>query len=168
MQEQGTPTPPQAPPAPPPATGPTPIPVIAGEAGANPADVYQAYVHQRNELRSQQSELQDQRRSIANRLREGKVNGADKAGLEGRLTTLDQQISDLDKQIQGANLQVAKAAAVPGSVVPPPPDFERGPPDSVRSSSAASSFRSPSPLLGAVGSVGLQRRLPRYRRPTIA
>jgi hypothetical protein len=140
MQAQTqAPPPPPAPPSPVPAPIPINVevqtPMIAGGPGdlvTNPVEILRAFKVQRDELRNQQSELQDQRRSIANRLREGKVEGADKAGLESRLVTLDQQVAELDKQIATSNLQVAKAAAVPGSTVPDMPVFDRGgPPEAV-------------------------------------
>lgn len=77
---------------------------------------YEAFTAQRQELRDQLESLQDKRRSIAERLREGNVSGADRSGLETRLTSLDDRIAVLDKQLAAADAQVAQAAAVPGAV----------------------------------------------------
>lgn len=131
MLAQSAPTPPQPPP--PPAIGATEVvPAVQGTpVTGDPAEIYRALKQQNQVLRSQQSELQDQRRAIANRLREGRVDGADKAGLEGRLTTLDQQINELDKRIAASNTRVADAAGIPGAIQPDPPSFDQGPPDSV-------------------------------------
>lgn len=135
MQQVQIPTPP-TPPAPP--TIPA-APDLAGQTvvGGTPApstasanDVYEAMKAQRNELQRQLGQLEEKRRSIASRLREGEVSGADKGGLEARLTDLDAQITEMYKKLGVANDQVARAAAQPGAVVP---DFapRGGPPEEV-------------------------------------
>jgi transposase len=98
----------------------------------SPEAVYQALVHQRDELGNQMERLKDERRDITNRLRgEEPLADADKAGLEKRLTTIDGRIETLDKQIAGADAQVASAAAVPGAIVEHPPEPRHGPPEEV-------------------------------------
>jgi hypothetical protein len=97
---------------------------------SSPEAVYQALVHQRDELGNQMERLKDERRDITNRLRgEEPLADADKAGLEKRLTTIDTRIEALDKQIAGADAQVASAAAVPGAIVEHPPPPRVGPPE---------------------------------------
>ncbi|MCC6929143.1 MAG: hypothetical protein IT359_09155 [Gemmatimonadaceae bacterium] len=97
---------------------------------ASASEVYEAMKAQRNELQRQLGQLEEKRRAIASRLREGEVSGADKTGLEARLTDLDAQITEMYKTLGVANDQVARAAAQPGAVVP---DFPQrvGPPEEV-------------------------------------
>jgi hypothetical protein len=118
-----------APPAPP---APSRV-LFEGKPLTNPNEVYSALVNQRKVLGEQMEKLQDDRRDIARRLsgegEERAVDGADKLGLEKRLTSIDQRIEALDKQIAGADAQVASAAAVPGAVVEPPPYKREGPPE---------------------------------------
>ena len=128
-------------PAPPPPPSPVPpVPtivkpgqqvVVDGKAiSSSPDAVYQALVHQRDELGNQMERLKDERRDITNRLRgEEPITDADKAGLEKRLGTIDARIETLDKQIAGADAQVASAAAVPGAIVERPPEVRTGPPE---------------------------------------
>jgi len=131
---------PPLPPIPPqPAIPGTPAtPAIAGQAGtvveampgtSSAAAVYQAYRASRTELRQQLAQLEERRLAIARRLREGEVEGADKAGLEARLVNLDARIAQLDKEVMAANEQVARAAAVPGATVEPPRFNRDGPPE---------------------------------------
>lgn len=139
MQSQSAPTLPPPPDIPPPPDlvaapavqgGATQAPVVASTA--SPAEVFEAMKAQRNELTRQLSTLEDKRLAIARRLRDGEVSGADKAGLEARLTDLDAQIADMYKQVAAANGQVARAAAQPGAVVPSaPPGRRDGPPEEV-------------------------------------
>jgi len=86
---------------------------------------------QRSELLNQLRTLEEKRLSIAQRLREGEVNGADKAGLESRLSELDGRIADMYKQIAVADRQVAQAAAMPGAAIEPPRPVRQGPPEEV-------------------------------------
>jgi len=130
-------------PTPPPLPAPVPpAQTIVREGGqvfvdgkpisSNPEAVYQALVHQRDELGNQMERLKDERRDITNRLRgEEPISEADKAGLEKRLTTIDGRIETLDKQIAGADAQVANAAAIPGAIVERPPEPRHGPPEEV-------------------------------------
>jgi hypothetical protein len=100
--------------------------------GGTPEAIYQALVHQRDELGNQMERLKDERRDITNRLRgEEPLADADKVGLEKRLTTIDGRIETLDKQIAGADAQVASAAAIPGAIVEHPPEPRHGPPEEV-------------------------------------
>lgn len=96
---------------------------------ASASDVYEAMIAQRNELRSQMSRLESTRRTLSARLRSSSLTDADRSGLEQRLTSTDQQIAALDKELSAANTAVARAAAVPGAVVPPTPPVHTGIPD---------------------------------------
>ena len=98
--------------------------------GATPTaqEVYQAFQAQRRELMGQLSQIEDKRLAIARRLREGEVSGPDRAGLESRLTEMDQRMSVLGKQVAAADAEVAKAAAVPGAVQVDRLNFDRGGP----------------------------------------
>lgn len=140
MQAPIPPVPPVPPlPAQPAIPGAPAAPAVAGQGGvvvveampgtASAAAVYQAYRAARTELRQQLSQLEERRLAIARRLREGEVQGADKAGLEARLMSLDARIAQLDKEVMAANDQVAKAAAVPGATVEPPRFTPNGPPE---------------------------------------
>jgi hypothetical protein len=57
------------------------------------------------------------------------VTGADRAGLEARLTQLDERMAKLSQDIAVADGNVARAAGVPGAVVQPPPLRDSGPPE---------------------------------------
>ena len=110
-------TPPAAPHAP-------QAPVVAGTPEAtvtqDPTEAYRSIRAQRDVLRDQLGDLESKRLQIAQRLREGKVTGADRAGLEGRLQELDKQISQVDQQIAANERSLAQAAAVPGTSTEPP------------------------------------------------
>lgn len=103
--------------------------VVDGRTISGPADIYQAFQAQRRELTRQLSGLEDQRRNIANRLRQGSTTGADKAGLDARLTQIDERITKVSQEIAVADANVARAAGVPGAVVQPPPLRREGPPE---------------------------------------
>ncbi len=139
MQSQSAPPTPPIPELPPPPPA-TPVPgteaVVTQIAGTpvagSPSEVYEAFRNQRNELNRQLSTLEDKRLAIARRLRDGEVQGADKLGLESRLSELDGQIAQMYKDIAVANQNVARAAATPGAVAPPPLPIRRdGPPEEV-------------------------------------
>lgn len=107
---------------------PVPVPPIPGEFpvtlstdGASPTAVLKAMEAQRRELRDQLERLQDQRQDIANDLRAEELTAPDREGLTQRLQATDARIANLEQQIAQADLAVAKAAAVPGAVVEPPP-----------------------------------------------
>lgn len=108
-------------------------PVIVGpvEIRGSPNAIYQAFRNQREELGNQVDRLEDQRRDLSEQLRNPMVNDQDKKGLELRIGQIDQRILALEKQIEAADGAVAKAASVPGAVVPPPPYVRNGPPEEV-------------------------------------
>jgi len=99
-------------------------PASTPEPGAHPAfvdamptAVWQGAVAARRELNNQRISLQDQRRSVAEQLRNPIVDGADRQGLEQRVVSIDAGIAALDKEIAAANSRVAATALVPGAVV---------------------------------------------------
>lgn len=119
-----------------------PAPVVAPEApvapvqaaatttsGASAAAVYQALRAQRRVLVDQLENLEDRRRELSSRLQEPMVGGADRKGLEQRITEVDQRISAVDKQIGESEAAIARQAAVPGAAIEPPPPPRLGPPD---------------------------------------
>jgi hypothetical protein len=121
-------------PTPPPPLAPVEFPVvIQGSSGDAPTAqaVYEAQVALRKELRNQLDRLEDQRDEIAGELRSEEATAAERSGLEARLKETDGRISNLEQQISQADLAVAKAAAVPGAVVEPPPPRRDGPPEEV-------------------------------------
>ncbi len=124
-----------APAAPPPPAPPAP-PAIGAQGGAGaaitlvegatPSEILVALRESREELHDQLDRLQEQRDDIARELRtrsesRNAPEGADRAGLEGRLAAIDGRIATVEAQIAATDLQVAQAAAVPGAVVPDPP-----------------------------------------------
>lgn len=123
-----TPTPPT-----PPTPAITATPAIAGaprQGPGSPADIYEAFRNQRGELGRQLERLEDQRSNISSELRQPDLNPVDQRALEQRLTSIDQRIATTEKAIADADALVAKAAATPGAVIPPPPPLPRsGPPD---------------------------------------
>ena len=103
---------------------------IPGSQGASASAVYQGLKAQRNELGNQLESLEDKRRDISQRLEEQPlIGGADRKGLEQRITEIDQRISTVSKQIESNEAQIAQAAAVPGAVVEPKPIQRQGPPE---------------------------------------
>jgi hypothetical protein len=113
-----------------PVLAPTQV-TVGGTPIANSSDIYQAFKAQRRELSRQMENLQSTREDISQQLSAPGVAGADRKGLESRITSLDQRIDNLDKQIADADVQVAKAAAIPGATVDPPEPPRSGPPDEV-------------------------------------
>lgn len=105
--------------------------LVVTRAGAeSPAQLYRAAEAKREVLGEQLDRLQERRQELTNELRHQAVSGADKAGLEKRLTDLDTRISAIEGEIAEAERAVAQAAGVPGAVVPPPPPPPRdGPPE---------------------------------------
>lgn len=130
MQEQSPPTPP-VPPQPP--LPPEPVaPTIVFPGGAGPSEILQALKAQRTELARQLERLEDRRGELSNRLEEPMVGGADRKGLEARISDVDQRITSIDKELAQVDAQIARAAGVPGAVVPDPPPMRReGPPEEV-------------------------------------
>ena len=96
---------------------------------ATPQAIYKAFSAQRRELKNQLDQLEDKRGDLQRQLREGEVKaGADRAGIEARVTELDKRISDAGKALSQADASVATAAATPGAVPPDPPRQRNGPP----------------------------------------
>ena len=109
---------------------PTPAtPAPARVLDANPTAVWQSTVVARRELNDQRRELLSQRRSVSEQLRNPRVEGVDRLGLEKQITSVDERMLALDKEIAAANARVASAAGVPGAVVEPPRFERRGGPD---------------------------------------
>jgi hypothetical protein len=109
MQIQiGTP----APPTPPTTGGPQTSVYIGG-----PSAIWQGAAAARRELNNQRISLQDQRRGIAEQLRNPMVGGADRQGLEQQIVSIDARIAALDKELAAANSRVASTALIPGAVV---------------------------------------------------
>ena len=104
---------------------------VPGGPGTSATAVYEGLKAQRTELGNQLESLEDKRRDLSQRLEEPMVRGADRTGLETRITELDQRISSIDKQIAESEAKIAQAAGVPGAVVPPKPFQREGPPDEV-------------------------------------
>lgn len=104
---------------------------VGGTSLAGPADIYRGLRAQREELGDQLSLLNNRREEIAGELALPTVSGANRAGLEQRITEVDARISALDKQIADADAQVARAAGVPGATVRPPEPPRTGPPEEV-------------------------------------
>jgi septal ring factor EnvC (AmiA/AmiB activator) len=99
------------------------FPVTVTTDGASPSAVLKAMEAQRSELRDQLDRVQEQRDEIARWLKAEDITQPDREGLAARLKETDARISNLEQQIGQADLAVAKASAVPGAVVePPPPD----------------------------------------------
>ena len=127
-REQGSllpqvPQPPQAP------SAPAPVIYEIPEGGGDPSAVYEAFRHQRGELREQLDRLESQRDEIARQLQRPDTEGASKAGLEQRIAAIDARIADVEKAIAASDASVARAAAVPGAVVEHRPPPESGPPE---------------------------------------
>jgi hypothetical protein len=114
-----------------PQTNAPPLRVIESGQPGSPRATYDALLAQRRELRSQVAQLESKRLTIAERLRAGNTRGADRAGLEERLTVLDKQIVAVGEKVAAADAAIAQQAAIPGAVVVPPPVFNpnSGPPD---------------------------------------
>src|SRR5262245_36270356 len=114
-----------------PAPGQVIVQVPGGSATASATAIYEGLKAQRTELRGQLENLEDKRRDLSQRLEEPMVGGADRKGLEQRITEIDGRISSIDKAIAESEAQIARAAAVPGAVVPPKPEPRNGPPEEV-------------------------------------
>lgn len=121
----------------PPATPVAPAAPIATYQGvpvpgsASASAIYEALKAQRSELRSQLDNLEDRRRDLSNRLQEPMIGGADRKGLEQRITEVDGRISAIDKQIGESESRIAAQAAVPGAVVERREPRREGPPEEV-------------------------------------
>lgn len=106
-----------------------PVVTVGTEVLSSPQAVFQAYKAQRRELSRQMESLESTRSELSSQLQEPQVTGADRKGLEGRITDVDGRITNLQKQLSDADAQVAKSAAVPGAAVDPPEPPRSGPPD---------------------------------------
>jgi hypothetical protein len=94
--------------------------------------VYRALRSQRDVLGSQRAGLEDRRSDLIRELQQQAGLAAPlKAGIEKRIADLDARLLELDKQIAASDLEVARAAGVPGATVPPPQRPRTGPPDEV-------------------------------------
>lgn len=105
----------------------------AAVADATPSAeyLYEAARASRDELRQQLDALVSQRHSLLRELEDHQVAGPATTGMQERIVQLDGRIAQLDIQIASGDAAVAKAAAIPGAVVPKPELFRRGPPDEV-------------------------------------
>ena len=112
---------------------PPPLPPDPFVVGTNPVtgarEIYQGFRAQREELGNQLESLEDRRRELSQRLEEPMVGGADRKGLEQRITEIDTRISDVEKQIAAADANVARSAAIPGATIEPPEPPRTGPPE---------------------------------------
>ncbi|MEP6508361.1 MAG: hypothetical protein ABJC63_09070 [Gemmatimonadales bacterium] len=106
-----------------------PVVTVGTEVLSSPQAVYQAFKAQRRELSRQMDGLESTRSELSTQLQEPSVAGADRKGLESRITDVDGRISNLQKQMSDADAQVAKSASVPGAAVDPPEPPRTGPPD---------------------------------------
>jgi hypothetical protein len=98
--------------------------------GQGPTAVWRGATARREELGRQMDRLQERRNEISGQLQDPMVGGADRRGLEQRISDIDARIQALDKQIAGADAEVANAAGVPGAIVEQPRGRE-GPPEEV-------------------------------------
>ncbi|HEY3286065.1 MAG TPA: hypothetical protein VGJ96_02980 [Gemmatimonadaceae bacterium] len=94
-------------------------PVAGARTAPTATEMYEAARLARSELRSQQGNLQGERRRVREQLTTA-TNPADIKGLEGRLAVIDERIADVEKQLAAADAQVAARAAIPGVIVEPP------------------------------------------------
>lgn len=94
---------------------------VSPNGAQSPVELYRAADAKREVLGDQLERLQERRQELTNELRHQAVAGADRTGLEKRLTDLDTRISALEGEIAEAERAVAQAAGVPGAVIPPPP-----------------------------------------------
>jgi hypothetical protein len=101
-----------------------PTPVQEG----SPAQLLEGLKEQRSELRNQLERLEEQRETMIQEL--AATPDAVKKSLEARIATIDGRIVDVDKALAEADMAVARASAVPGAIVPEPPEPpRRGPPE---------------------------------------
>jgi hypothetical protein len=108
------------PPSPPSAPRPGAAPVVV-QPSISPSDVYQGFRAQRRELARQLEWLEEKRSELQGQLQEPGIAGADRTGLEQRISELDQRISAIDKQMGATEVELSRAAAVPGAAVDPMP-----------------------------------------------
>jgi len=99
--------------------------VTVQNAPATAAEMYEAMRAQARVLNEQLRSLEQARGRLSEQLRNDQITGADRAGLEARLTQIDGRITQIEAQRLVADAQVAQAAAQPGAVIerPPPPEL---------------------------------------------
>jgi len=101
---------------------------LPGQTSA--AELYRAARAKRDVIQEQRDQAREQRDDLARELRDRpEIGGADRAGIEKRISEYDARLSDLDKQLSEANTAVAAAAGVPGAVPPDDPEPPRSGPD---------------------------------------
>ncbi|MEJ7758548.1 MAG: hypothetical protein WKF55_03025 [Gemmatimonadaceae bacterium] len=99
------------------------------EAAPSATLVYRAATAQRDELQGQLRSLVEQRHGLLRELEDhGTVPGQASSGMQQRIGQIDLRIADVDKAIVAADLQVARAASIPGAVTIEPPTMRDGPP----------------------------------------
>lgn len=91
------------------------ISLVPPTGPATARQMYEAMRLQRQTIQNQLDNAMSDRYSIASRLREGNVEGPDKAGLEQRLEVMDARIIQLQGALAIAETQEAQAAALPGA-----------------------------------------------------
>jgi hypothetical protein len=95
----------------------------------DPSQVLRGFREQRSELRDQLDRLEDQRTELQDQLN-AITDAAAKPGIIARIQMIDGRIIAVDKAIADADAAVARAAAIPGAVIPDPPELPRnGPPE---------------------------------------
>lgn len=82
------------------------------------SQMYEAARTQRQLIRDQVSETENERDEIAQELRQPNVVGEDYKGLELRLKAADARLLDLREQLAAAQVHEAQSAALPGSTEP--------------------------------------------------
>ena len=107
---------------------PTPVGMEFNPAGGA-REIYQGFKAQRRELANQLESLEERRQDLSQRLQEPTVAGADRKGIEARITEVDARISEVEKQIADADANVARSAAIPGATIEPPQPRRPGPPE---------------------------------------
>ncbi len=102
------------------------------DATPGPAAIYEALQNQRSVLQEQLNDLTSERADLIRQVRNAGENGLTgpiKTGLEDRIASIDRRISGVDQQVALVDAQVAKAAAIPGAVVPHVDPPRSGPPE---------------------------------------
>jgi hypothetical protein len=126
---QQPPTPPGAP-TPAPAAPPTvQIYTAQGIGDATPSAVYEGLKAQRRELENQLDNLENRREELSEQLQDPMVGGANRKGLEQRISEVDGRISTVEQQVAENEMRIAQAAGVPGAVQPDRPEPPQGPPE---------------------------------------
>jgi hypothetical protein len=97
-------------------------PVTAGQVGpARPSAAgYGVLKAREKELNNQLSDVQERRNELSQEVQQ-KV-GADRAGVEGRVSILDQRLSQIESDLTAVGRELA--ATAPASIAQPPPQIE--------------------------------------------